>query len=123
HGEVVMLGAVFGFYIAPTVGLHAQPGIILFIIVLLGAMVLCGLMGLLIERFAYRPLRKAPRINCLITAIGVSLFLQYFMQLDFIFGAIPQSYPELIERSEVFSFGGLQISNLQVTVLLLSCLL
>ncbi len=123
HGEVVMLGAVFGFYLAPVVMGSSPPSLSVFLMVLFLAMILCAVVGLLIERLAYRPLRAAPRINCLITAIGVSLFIQYFMQLDFIFGAIPQSYPELVTRSTLFSFLGVQVSNLQMTVLLLSCCL
>jgi branched-chain amino acid transport system permease protein len=124
HGEVVMLGAVFGFYVAPLFGKPVQPSLFILIAVLVISMVLCSIVGLLIERIAYRPLRKSARINCLITAIGVSLFIQYFAQLDFIFGAIPQSYPELIERRILFSIGGLEISNLQVLVLVLSfCLM
>lgn len=120
HGEVVMLGAVFGFYITPILSRTFSPSIQLFVAVLGFAMFCCGVLGFFIERLAYRPLRKAPRINCLITAIGISLFLQYFTQLDFIFGAIPQSYPELVTRSVVFSIGGIEISNLQVLVLVLS---
>lgn len=120
HGEVVMLGAVFGFFLAPVLGHSAQPSLGLFLSVLTLSMALCGLVGAAIERIAYRPLRKAPRINCLITAIGVSLFIQYFCQLDFIFGAIPQSYPEMIERQVVIQMGSLEISNLQIIVLALS---
>jgi len=121
HGEVVMLGAVFGFYAAPIIGGRpVHPSLALFFSVLLVAMALCGLVGFTIERLAYRPLRKAPRLNCLITAIGVSLFLQYFTQLDFVFGAIPQSYPEMISQATVLDLGGLHISNLQVIVLALS---
>jgi branched-chain amino acid transport system permease protein len=120
HGEVVMLGAVFGFFAAPFFGIPVRPSFGLFSIVLLIAMALCSIVGLLIERIAYRPLRKSPRINCLITAIGVSLFIQYFTQLRFVFGAIPQNYPELIERNILATIGGVEISNLQVLVLALS---
>ncbi len=120
HGEVVMLGAVFGFFVAPLFGFQGDPSMLHFLIVLGVVMLLCGVIGVLIERVAYRPLRKAPRINCLITAIGVSLFIQYFTQLDFIFGAIPQSYPELIERKIAFNLGSVEISNLQIVVLALS---
>ncbi len=120
HGEVVMLSSVFGFYLAPIVSNPFNPSSKLFIVVLLLSMALCGVVGFLIERLAYRPLRGQPRINCLITAIGVSLFIQYFTQLDFVFGAIPQSYPEMIERKILFSIAGIEVSNLQVVVLTLS---
>lgn len=120
HGEVVMLGAVFGFWLAPKFMYPVEPSLGLFFAVLGASMFLCGLLGFFIERLAYRPLRKSPRINCLITAIGVSLFLQYFTQLEFIFGAIPQTYPEMISQATVFSFAGVDISNLQLIVVGLS---
>lgn len=123
HGEVVMLGAVFGFYFAPLFGKPVSPSLQLFLIVLVMAMACCGLLGFFIERLAYRPLRRSPRINCLITAIGVSLFLQYFTQLDFVFGAIPQSYPEMIEARSVFKFGEVEVSSLQILILGLSLIL
>jgi len=123
HGEVVMLGAVFGFYVAPKMMQTFEPSVQLFVSVLLIVMVLCGILGFFIERLCYRPIRKAPRMNCLITAIGISLFLQYFTQLDFVFGAIPQSYPALIETQTLFSFMNVEITNLQVLVLVLSLVL
>ncbi len=120
HGEVVMLGSVFGFFVAPRLMQPLEPSTQMFVAVLLIAMVLCGFLGFFIEWLCYRPIRKAPRMNCLITAIGISLFLQYFTQLDFVFGAIPQSYPELIKTETLFSIAGVEVSNLQVLVLLLS---
>src|SRR5215207_4086666 len=77
HGDVYMLGAMFAFYAATKwLGLSTEPSWFNFVAILLVAMVLCGLVGFVIERFAYRPLRDAPRINSLITAIGVSLFIE-----------------------------------------------
>jgi branched-chain amino acid transport system permease protein len=64
--------------------------------VLLCAMAICGVLGFLIERLAYRPLRNAPRLNVLITAIGVSLLLQNTGQLNFIFGTQPRAMPDLL---------------------------
>ncbi len=61
------------------------------LLVLLGAMLLCGLVGFTIERLAYKPLRNAPRLNVLITAIGVSLFLQNVGQLPGVFGTKPRA--------------------------------
>ena len=71
-----------------------------------------------IERFAYRPLRNAPKINILITAIGVSLFLQYMGQV--IFGATPQVFPTVLENEVWFSIGELQFKSLDITVLLVT---
>jgi branched-chain amino acid transport system permease protein len=80
------------------------------------AMLSCGVMGFVIERLAYKPLRRAPRLNVLITAIGVSLLLQNIGQLDttvmnrhiVVFGASPQNMPALLENAEVarIPFGG-----------------
>ncbi len=66
-------------------------------------MLACALLGLAIERLAYRPLRRAPRLNVLITAIGVSLLLQNIGQLNFVFGAIPQRMPGLLPRLDVLN--------------------
>ena len=55
-----------------------------------GSMAICAALGILIERFAYRPLRRSPNLAVLITAIGVSLFLEYAGQL--VFGAAPQTF-------------------------------
>src|SRR5690242_11594022 len=88
HSDIVVLGAwvsvVLGtvflpwFGITPTEGHWWAGGL-----VLIASMTICGLIGFLIERLAYKPIRKAPRLNALITAIGVSLFLQNSGQLRF----------------------------------------
>jgi len=91
HSDIFMLGAWFSYLIARTVGwTEKMPDslagqVMVPLVVLLLAMGLCGLLGFTIERLAYRPLRKAPRLNVLITAIGVSLFLENAGQLNAIF--------------------------------------
>lgn len=119
HGEVVMLGAIFAYFSAKKIE-NLNPGMGTFFQILVISMILCGIVGFLIERLAYRPIRKAPRMNCLITAIGISLFLQYFTQLEFVFGAIPQPFPELMLRETAFTLMGVPVSNLQLMVLGLS---
>jgi branched-chain amino acid transport system permease protein len=84
-------------------------------------MALCAALGIIIERLAYRPLRDRPRLNVLITAIGVSLFLEYTGQLAF--GATQRPFPELIPRTPIASTGGLTISVAQVIVLATTLLL
>jgi branched-chain amino acid transport system permease protein len=76
-------------------------------VVLLAAMATCGLAGFVIERLAYKPLRRAPRINVLITAIGVSLLLQNVGALSSVFGASPERMPPLVPDTELirWSFG------------------
>ncbi len=143
HGEVVMLGAVSAFLIAPLFGQPVEPSLPFFLIIFVLTMLVCGAIGYTIERLAYRPIRKAPRMNCLITAIGVSLFLQYTTQLQIRldspidigvasihnigFGAIPQSFPELLQKVNVveWQLGGevLTISNYQLVILFMTLLL
>jgi len=96
QGDVFMLGAFVGFYLGPAClklfgGGPSYPGAA---VVLLAAMAVCAVLGIVIERLCYRPLRNRPRITVLITAIGVSLLLENAGQL--IFGADPKSFPDLI---------------------------
>ncbi len=99
HGELMMFGAYFAFIFAFSI-----PFELPFIVVVLLSMTLAALMGILIERIAYKKLRSAPRISALITAIGMSLFLQNLAQL--IFGATPKVMRPLIstERLNIFGF-------------------
>src|SRR5262249_49096928 len=84
HGDVFMLGAMVGWYAsARWTSESANPSIPGAIAVTLVCMLVCGMVGFVIERLAYRPLRGAPRINSLITAIGVSFFLEYGGQYPF----------------------------------------
>jgi branched-chain amino acid transport system permease protein len=99
HSEVYMMGAFAAYYTGRSLNLDQSPGILSFIILLVAAIVACSVLGLTIERFAYRPLRKAPKLNILITAIGVSLLLQYSAQI--IFGAEPKLFPEVLAEVEV----------------------
>jgi branched-chain amino acid transport system permease protein len=96
HGDVYMLGAFAGFYIGPKVLklFGNQPGFASATAVLFLAMLLCAAIGIIIEKLCYRPLRDRPKLTVLITAIGVSLFLENGGQ--FVFGADPKSFPEII---------------------------
>ncbi len=79
-------------------------------VILLAAMMTCGLVGFCLERLAYKPLRKAPRLNVLITAIGVSLLLQNLGQANWMFGTRPQGMPKLLPNSEpLFSIGDVKV--------------
>ena len=91
HGDVFMLGAMAGWYAsARWTGEARDPSILGAVAVTLFAMVACGATGFLIERLAYRPLRNSPRLNTLITAIGVSFFLEYGGQ--YLFGPNPRAF-------------------------------
>ncbi len=121
HSDVYMLGAFFGYYSSKYFLLDETPGFKSLAIALACAMAGCAIIGFCIERFAYRPLRKSPRINVLITAVGVSLFLEFGGQL--LFGADPKFFPELFLSGEPFQIGGVQINKLQLLVLTISLLL
>ena len=96
HGDVFMLGSFAGFYLGPFVLrlCGGTPSFTVAALTLALAMLGCALIGMLIERFCYKPLRHQPKITVLITAIGVSLLLENGGQL--LFGADPKSFPELI---------------------------
>ena len=116
HGDVFMIGAFAGFYLAPKVAVFLpMPSIWSGLVVMAGSMVICAVLGILIERLAYRPLRRSPKLTVLITAIGVSLFLEYAGQ--FIFGAAPKKFPEIIPVTHITQVGGLSITSSQIIVL------
>lgn len=115
HSDVYMVGAFAAYYVARFLGIDNQPGLSTLLILLVSSMVACALLGMLIEKFAYRPLRHAPKLNILITAIGVSLFLQYSAQL--IFGADPKVFPDVMIDSVVFEIAGVPVKSFDITVL------
>jgi branched-chain amino acid transport system permease protein len=84
------------------------------IAVTIGSMAICAGAGLLIERLAYRPVRHHSRLTSLITAIGVSLLLEYGGQV--VFGATPRFFPQMI-RSETYAVGGVQITNQSLLII------
>lgn len=117
HSEVFMVGAFVGCYIGRLAGAVTWwSGLA----ALAAAMLVCGLLGFAIEKIAYRPLRGAPVLNVLITAIGVSLFLQYGGQ--FLLGATPRTFPELFPTRH-FNLGGLDLSSNQLLVWIVTAVL
>jgi branched-chain amino acid transport system permease protein len=121
HGEVYMVGAFVGYYSARNLAPDGGGSFSLLCMVMLASMVVCATLGFLIERLAYRPLRKAPRINVLITAIGVSLLLQFSGQQWF--GSDPKFFPQIYQPQMDFSIGALKINPLQVAVLIITLVL
>jgi branched-chain amino acid transport system permease protein len=119
HGDVYMLGAFAGYYLATILELDAHPSILGAIAVTLGAMAACAAIGVLIERLAYRPVRHHSRLTSLITAIGVSLLLEYGGQV--VFGATPRFFPQMI-RSETYTIGGAQITNQSLLIIVVAVL-
>jgi branched-chain amino acid transport system permease protein len=123
HGDVFMLGAFAGYYLSPVVNqlLPAQSYVGgLFVLVL--AMAVCALIGIVIEFLAYRPLRRRPKLTVLITAIGVSLLIEYTCQNDHVFGAAPHAFPKLIPDT-IWNFAGLVLDANQVIVFATTLLL
>ncbi|MBV9494050.1 MAG: branched-chain amino acid ABC transporter permease [Acidobacteria bacterium] len=123
HGDVFMLGAFMGYYgarwyahLQHKVG-NPDPSWGMAALILLFAMLVCGLFGFLNERIAYRPLRNAPRIASLITAIGVSFFLEYGGQ--YVFGPDPKFFPTLVEKHRL-EFAGVTTTNYQIIVLVVA---
>ncbi len=115
HGDVFMIGAYLGFFAMANWHLPFPVAIVV-------AMVGCGLLGVLIERIAYKPLRNAPRISALITAMGVSLFIQNSTNLNFVFGPAPRPFPRPFPV-HTFDLGGVAITNIQIIVFGVSILL
>jgi len=113
HGEIYMIGAFAGFYSASTLKLPLLPTLLI-------AMVVSALAGIIIEKVAYKPLRNSPRIALLITAIGVSLFLQNAMRL--LVGSNPKPFPDLINAGSI-NIGSIQIEVKTILMFVVSALL
>ena len=114
HSDVFMVGSFAGFYIGR--GMPKESFATGFL-ALAGAMVVCALLGVTIERLAYRPLRNRSKLTVLITAIGVSLLLENLGQ--FIFGAAPKAFPTLFPV-HTFNVAGLVIGSNQIVVLVVA---
>ncbi len=122
HGEVTMMGAMVALsVIGVLLGSGAAlPGLAIVLIGLGVAVIACMALGFTIERIAYRPLRRAPRLAALITAIGVSMVLQNLAML--IWGKQYVSFPDILPAAR-FEGGGVTMTALQMAIVLLSCLL
>jgi branched-chain amino acid transport system permease protein len=119
HGDVYMLGAYTGYYLSRKLQ-GSEPSLVSALLVMAGSMLTCALIGMLIERLAYRPVRRASRLTLLITAIGVSLFIENGAQL--VFGPDPKFFPSLAPHAD-FRFGDVRVTSEQLTVIVLSFLL
>ena len=120
HGDVYMVGAVVGWYAADKMTRSGSPLGLTLVVVLVAAMAACSVLGYCIERFAYRPLRRRPRLVLLITAIGVSLLLENTFQLRYVFGATPRYYPQQMVSPLLRPIGILGLTRLDVLSLFLS---
>jgi branched-chain amino acid transport system permease protein len=118
HSDVFMVGAFVGLYLSRNFPAHSLAG---GMVVLAGAMAACAALGIIIERLAYRPLRNRSKLNVLITAIGVSLFLEYAGQ--FVFGARTAVFPQLFPVAHVHLPLGLTLSTNQLAVFIVTLVL
>ena len=124
HGDVFMVGAYSGYYLAMLFAFTTFTGgasVWMAILILIGSMAVCSILGFTLEKLAYKPLRNSPKLTILITAIGVSLFLEYGGQL--VFGADPKSFPTLLENKSLFSVGGAAVFSNSVVVIIVSLVL
>ncbi len=140
HGDIYMVGAFMGYYLANGLGARGaqaiglspdgfiargllgggamEPSLITALVVMLLAMAICAGVGVIIERFAYRPVRKYSRLTALITAIGVSLLLENGGQV--VFGADPKFFPELFRKQNIELFDGASINSADIVVLVIA---
>lgn len=129
HSDVFALGAWLTWAMAHGLlaaaanhPILAHPAV-LAVLVPVGAVVGCSIVGYLIERLAYRPLRNAPRLNVLIAAIGVSLLLENLGQLPWAFGPYPKSVPPLLPDRVLFTVGHVTFRLVEMIVLISALLL
>ena len=113
HGDIIMIGAYAGIVTVNQLGLPPVAAIII-------SVVICAGLGMLIEFLAYKPLRQAPPLSVLVTAIGVSYLLQNIALL--IFGSQQKAYPSLGELAG-FSIGGVKVDGITILTLLMTALI
>ena len=114
HGDIMMVGAYTALFCMSS---FAMP----FIPALAASITLCAILGILMDRVAYKPLRSAPRISLLITAIGISFFLQNGFNV--LFGSAPRSFPTPSWLDANFVFGGIFLNRLSIVIPLLTLVL
>jgi branched-chain amino acid transport system permease protein len=119
HGEVLMVGAMTSWTVVTVLADSGMPGWLLMLISLVAAVVVCAMLNFGIEKIAYRPLRNAPRLAPLITAMGVSLLLQTLALI--IWKPNPKPYPILLP-AEPFHIGGAVINTTQILILVVTAL-
>ena len=127
HSDIFMTGAWIAYVVSAAAGWAViggdTPPLYSGLVALFGSMVFCGLMGFGIERLAYRPLRKAPRLNVLITAIGISLFLENIGQRKELFGTQPQKMPQLLPDTTLFTIVDVNFRIVDLTVIVVALIL
>ncbi|MBR1420690.1 MAG: branched-chain amino acid ABC transporter permease [Selenomonadaceae bacterium] len=106
HGDIYMVGAYVAFFAITVMNLSIFPALVI-------SMVITAILGMIVEKLAYKPLRHAPRISILITAIGVSFFLEYSMM--YFVSPTPRTFPQVIPNI-AFDIGGFIINGQQLMI-------
>lgn len=122
HGDFLMIGAMGTFFLAQAFSSFMMDGAfsaVIVCVIILVAMLGTGALGSAVEAIAYRPLRRKPRMMALITAVGVSMFLQNFPRALPFIGPAPRSFPMLFPVAR-YSVGGIQITSTQIIMIVLS---
>jgi len=120
HGDIFMIACYIGFFATGILMGRHLPIWLVFTATMLATMTLTALLAMTIERAAYKPLRNAPRVSAVITALGVGLFLEHFTLATL--GPAPRAIPPLLPAAN-YSVGGLTISSVQVVIIVISVLL
>lgn len=120
HGEVVMVGAMVAFTVINALAGSDLPPVVIVLIATACSVPACMLLGFAMERVAYRPLRTAPRLAALITAIGVSIILQHLALI--IWSRNPLAFPQIVEVQS-YHIGEATITNVQVAIIGISTLM
>ena len=118
HGDIVMVGALVALTAVGLLSGSGLPPMVILLLALGASAIVCITIGVTVERVAYRPLRRAPRLAPLITAIGVSILIQYSAAL--VWGKQYLSMPELFRPVEI-RIGGAQFTDMQAYIFLLAC--
>lgn len=117
HGDILMVGAYTGYFVLNRFGINLYALCFAFVC----SMTVCAVLAVFMERLAYRPIRNAPRLNSLITAIAVSLIIQNSARVLPFIGPNPRQYPTM--DASFVHIGFISVSNIQLIVILLSALL
>ena len=127
HSDVYMLGAYFSYYPARWLGYSDDKGRLervpfyWIVLICLFAMACCAIVGMLIERFAYKPLRKAGRLAPLITAIGVALFLEYGGQM--VFGTSSRQFPDFMDNAQRLTVGPVALPYTKLVIIVVAAMM
>jgi branched-chain amino acid transport system permease protein len=120
HGEVVMIGAMVAFTVISLLAGSGLPPVAIVLVAVLCAIPVCMALGYTMERVAYRPLRGAPRLAPLITAIGLSIILQHLAMM--IWSRNPLAFPQIV-KTQMYGIGGATITNVQITIIAMCVLM